>query len=244
MPSVIPSTVHADVDVVVVGAGPAGLSAAARLRRSGAAVLVLEARDRVGGRALTVAHHGAPLDLGATWMDNAGRNPLVSIGGGRHAFHPFVPRHFPFDGERGPVSPGDAAARLSAAAWIGDALVRRADERGADCTAHDVLATGPVPPEAVARWFPTAAAALFPMTLSADAGELGCRDAWENALDGDDLWVAEGMGDWVGRNLLPAAGRVALDWPVERIARGGPGGRIEVSGPRVDRHGIGTLLEG
>ena len=41
-------------DVVVVGAGIAGLSAARELQNSGASVAVLEARDRIGGRAHTV----------------------------------------------------------------------------------------------------------------------------------------------------------------------------------------------
>ncbi|HXM70476.1 MAG TPA: FAD-dependent oxidoreductase, partial [Thermoanaerobaculia bacterium] len=41
-------------DVVVVGAGVAGLAAARELRRRGLTVVVLEARDRIGGRVLTV----------------------------------------------------------------------------------------------------------------------------------------------------------------------------------------------
>ncbi|PYX26394.1 MAG: putrescine oxidase, partial [Acidobacteria bacterium] len=40
-------------DVIVIGAGMAGLAATARLGRSGLSVLILEARDRIGGRVLT-----------------------------------------------------------------------------------------------------------------------------------------------------------------------------------------------
>lgn len=56
------------VDVVVVGAGLAGLRAAALLVEEGADVTVLEARDRVGGRMLGTALGGQTVDLGAQWI--------------------------------------------------------------------------------------------------------------------------------------------------------------------------------
>lgn len=54
-------------DVVVVGAGLAGLAAARELHRAGHSVLVLEARDRVGGRTWTEHIQGSPFDLGGQW---------------------------------------------------------------------------------------------------------------------------------------------------------------------------------
>ena len=59
----------AATDVVVVGAGLAGLAAASRLVDAGAEVVVLEARDRVGGRTLTLpAADGTLIDHGAHWI--------------------------------------------------------------------------------------------------------------------------------------------------------------------------------
>lgn len=55
-------------DVVVVGAGLAGLTAADVLTRSGADVVVLEARSRVGGRALSTSVGDAAVDLGPSWF--------------------------------------------------------------------------------------------------------------------------------------------------------------------------------
>ncbi|GGO86158.1 putative flavin-containing monoamine oxidase AofH [Nocardioides phosphati] len=55
-------------DVVIVGAGFAGLSAADRLSSLGHSVLVLEGRDRVGGRSFTGEVAGVKVDLGATWV--------------------------------------------------------------------------------------------------------------------------------------------------------------------------------
>lgn len=56
-------------DVVVIGAGPSGLTAARRLHEAGRDVVVLEARDRVGGRTWTVeAADGTLVDLGGQWV--------------------------------------------------------------------------------------------------------------------------------------------------------------------------------
>jgi monoamine oxidase len=59
---------NADVDVVVVGAGVAGLVAARRVAAAGRSVLVVEARERVGGRVETVESHGHAIDLGGSWI--------------------------------------------------------------------------------------------------------------------------------------------------------------------------------
>jgi monoamine oxidase len=56
------------VDVAIVGAGLAGLNAARVLRRAGRSVVVLEARDRVGGRVWSRSTAGAQIDLGAQWI--------------------------------------------------------------------------------------------------------------------------------------------------------------------------------
>ncbi|HHX47406.1 MAG TPA: FAD-dependent oxidoreductase, partial [Brevibacterium sp.] len=55
-------------DVVIIGAGPSGLSAARRLRKAGRSVIVLEARDRVGGRTWTDHIDGQMFELGGQWI--------------------------------------------------------------------------------------------------------------------------------------------------------------------------------
>ncbi len=69
-----------EVDVVVVGAGIAGISAAHALQKSGLSILLLEAETRVGGRAHTQQTEGeTPCDLGCRWLHNATVNPLCSL---------------------------------------------------------------------------------------------------------------------------------------------------------------------
>lgn len=54
--------------VIVVGAGFAGLAAARELRLRGHEVVIVEARDRIGGRTWTDVRFGLPLELGGTWV--------------------------------------------------------------------------------------------------------------------------------------------------------------------------------
>jgi monoamine oxidase len=67
------------IDLAIVGAGAAGISAGRAARERGLTCVVLEASDRIGGRACTTEWHGHALDLGATWLHSADRNPLARL---------------------------------------------------------------------------------------------------------------------------------------------------------------------
>lgn len=67
------------VDVAIVGAGAAGIAAARTARALGRSVLLLEARERVGGRAHTAEHAGVALDLGCEWLHSADRNVCAAL---------------------------------------------------------------------------------------------------------------------------------------------------------------------
>lgn len=74
------SPLPADCAVVIVGAGAAGIAAGRALRDAGVPFAILEARERVGGRAWTVTDRGPfALDLGCGWLHSADVNPMVPI---------------------------------------------------------------------------------------------------------------------------------------------------------------------
>lgn len=72
-----PQQQHADV--IIIGAGIAGLSAAKNLKDKGLSVIVLEARERIGGRIWTDNSLDLPLDLGASWIHGINKNPIKQL---------------------------------------------------------------------------------------------------------------------------------------------------------------------
>ena len=78
-------------DVVVIGAGLAGLAAARRLAAGGHQVTVVEARDRVGGRTEgLVLEDGTPLELGGQWLGE-GHTRMYELGDELESGYPSRP---------------------------------------------------------------------------------------------------------------------------------------------------------
>jgi len=72
-----------EVDVVVVGAGAAGIAAARRIAAANRRVMIVEAAGRIGGRCATDTKiFGVPYDLGAHWIHNPDNNPLAKLATG------------------------------------------------------------------------------------------------------------------------------------------------------------------
>jgi monoamine oxidase len=69
-----------DADIVVIGAGAAGIAAARRVMAANRKVIVVEATGQIGGRCLTdTTTFDAPFDRGARWMHNPDTNPMIKL---------------------------------------------------------------------------------------------------------------------------------------------------------------------
>jgi monoamine oxidase len=67
-------------DVIIIGGGVSGLSVALKLRSVGIRSIILEARDRIGGRILTFSCDSVPVDIGASFIHGGSdENPLVKV---------------------------------------------------------------------------------------------------------------------------------------------------------------------
>jgi len=212
-------------DVIIVGAGAAGLAAAALLRESGIDCLMLEAGARLGGRAWTScpdALGGAPFDHGATWLHMAERNPLVTLAravgetprpaGGLETCHTRI------DG-RAATEPERAAYRAAWESWRGTVGARLDEPEDLSLAAAGAALAGD-------PWLPAIETWEGALIAAADADVLSLRDWHHNSLNGGDVTLPGGLGAFVARRLGALAGPVRLGTPVTSIAWDGAGVRV------------------
>ena len=174
-----------DTDFIIIGAGAAGIAAARLLLGLGRRVVLLEARDRVGGRAWTSTEAlGLPWDRGAQWLHNGRDNPLWSLA--RRAGRDPIWSDF----ENMQVTGPDGAAQALFAGF--DALDDRIDRAATQATAQtrlDTLITG-------APWA-DAALHLSALSIGGDPAQIALHDA-AMMESGADALVPGGPGGLLG----------------------------------------------
>ena len=176
-----------DVDVVIIGAGMAGLAAAEELMGQGKNVVVLEAGDRVGGRTEvdTQTFGGNAFDVGAAWLHAADENPLTPITE-RLGFTTVVDDapSLAFDGVHNPtenIAAFEKAKESVAAAWSEAGLA------GKDVPVSEVT------PDA-GPWTGAAVGFLGPLHMGRDPRNISAIDFATTAEEVGDRYVKEGFG--------------------------------------------------
>lgn len=206
-------------DVVIIGAGAAGLAAGRRLRKSGVSFVIVEAADRVGGRAWTESRSfGVPVDHGCSWISGSDKNPFTTLAqdlGYTLVDHTHVDTDlFDLDG-----NPADEAGHAAyEAAWHATGrAIDKAGKKGRD------IAVSRVMPKL--RFGASVHSWLGAMDYGADLDQVSTRDYWRSDASQPSLLVREGLGRVVAS--LSAGLPIALGTPVTAINWSGPGVSVE-----------------
>jgi monoamine oxidase len=208
-------------DVIIIGAGAAGMSAARTLMTAGKTVVVLESAARTGGRAYTESStFGLPYDHGSAWISAASQNPFKQIAE-ENGFT--LLDHASADGALfvGDKRASNAEIQQYNSAWA-------AMEAGLDAGSYggqDVAASTVVP-----HGMPlggTAHAWMGPMDYGVDMDQLSTGDWYRGTGVGGSYLVAEGLGSVVA--TLAEGIPIRLNTPVTHIDWHGSGVRVQTS---------------
>jgi monoamine oxidase len=202
----------ADVDVVVIGAGAAGLAAARRLRAADRSTVVLEARNRVGGRAWTETDSfGFPLDRGCHWLHSADVNPLRPIAQELGLGVVELDRDRSRRTEGSSLSADEMAECTAAVADFFD-LASAAGRAGRDVAVADVVPSD-------SRWR-SIFDAIMTWSASVEVDAISTLDYATYRDTGKDWPVRDGLGTVIARHGADVP--VTLGAPVEAVDwRGG-----------------------
>lgn len=224
--------------VAIVGAGAAGLAAADTLRRAGHPFIILEARDRIGGRAHTDRTLGAdcPFDAGAQYIHWAERNPWAKIAreaGSRFNERDGWARTLVIDGR--PATEAERASRRAGFAGLDALLAPKGHDESlaAEAAAGGTAAVG-------------ATAGLSRLSLGEDPDRVSAAD-YDRLWSGSDLWV-DGYGDLVARHFAHLPVRLScavtsIDWSGSGVRLGTGKGVIDASAAIVTLP-VGVLKSG
>lgn len=207
-----------DVETVVIGGGAAGLAAARRLHDAGVRCLIVEARERLGGRAFTLIDpSGFAIDLGCGWLHSADRNPWSDIAKSQGRVIDTTPPPW----QRPSLTYGFPASERRDYAQASHAFYERLEtaEQQPDQPASALLEPG-------GRWN-NLIIAINTFISGAELPQVSAHDLARYEDSGVNWRVTDGLGTLVSSYAADVP--VALGSPVHRIDRSGLRLRIETA---------------
>jgi monoamine oxidase len=215
-----------EADIVVIGAGAAGIAAARRIKAANRRVIVVEATGQIGGRCLTdTATFDVPFDRGARWMHNADTSPMVKLARGAGLdVYPAPP------GQK--IRVGRRNARAGEIEYFLAALVRA--NRAIDDASRgkaDVSCASALPKD-LGDWAGTAEFMLGANATGKDLKDISAIDR-ARALERNNAPIAcrQGLGTLIAKlgEQIP----LALSTPASRIAWSGRDVTVETPAGRI-----------
>jgi monoamine oxidase len=206
-----------DTEVAIIGGGAAGVAAGWRLHEAGIDCLIVEARERLGGRAWTMAGPGGyALDHGCGWLHSADRNPWTKIA---------QAQGYAIDKTPPPWSRPSMGFRPDEQQDYRNAF-NAFDERVSELARADNDVAVAAALEPGGRWNGLIGAVVT-FINGAEAAEVSARD-YDNYEDDEVNWrVVEGYGATIAKHGEGVP--VALGSPVRRIDHGGKRLKIETA---------------
>lgn len=220
VPSIDPS-LPANQDVVIIGAGAAGLAAGLQLTKKGISFVIVEAAGRVGGRAYTESGtFGQPVDHGCSWISGSDNNVFTGYGkrGGFTLVEHTSAGTSLFDIEGNPADEADRSAYARAGNAI-DRALSKAGRAGKDVAGSSVISEQPYS-ATVQSW-------MGAMDYGVDFDNLSTADYWHTGEDQPSYIVREGLGAIVA--TLATGLPISLNNPVSAIDYSRAGVTVETA---------------
>ncbi len=203
---------NSDVDIVIVGAGAAGIAAARRLAAARQRFVVFEASDHVGGRCVTDTQtFGVPFDRGAHWIHQVDVNPLLK---------PAPPSGFAvYPAPRGQsLRVGPRPARDSELENFLAGLVRAHRAIGEAARGKGDMAAASALPSDLGEWRTTIDFVLGPYTCAKDLTGVSAADFARQPGRNFEGFCRQGYGALLAQYATDLP--IRLSMPVRRIAYG------------------------
>jgi monoamine oxidase len=210
-----------DVDVVIVGAGAAGIAAARRIAAAKRSLVVIEAADRIGGRCITDTKiFGVPFDLGAHWIHMPDLNPITKLAPSTGVdVSPAPP------GQR--IRVGRRYARASEMEDFLSALVRANRAIAEAARGKTDISSAQALPKDLLDWRRTVDFVLGPFGCGKDLNDVSAMDFAKSVERDVDALCRQGFGTLIAK--LATGLPMQLSNPVTQVTWGRSGVEVEMA---------------